>query len=113
MTTTPPPGPSETPSEYADTLNALDAMQQSPAYAVRRRALADAERIIISLERSNRALREDAERLRILEHVAPDHHSGAIKDAWWEHGAGKVPDFYFREIWNAALDAARAGREGK
>jgi len=37
-------------SKHADTLNALDEMQQSVAYAVRRSVLADAERIIVRQE---------------------------------------------------------------
>lgn len=39
-------------SKYADTLNALDEMQKSIAYAARRSVLADAERIIEKLEKN-------------------------------------------------------------
>ena len=41
---------SDTLSKYADTLNALDQMQSSPVYAVRKYVLAAAERIIVDLE---------------------------------------------------------------
>lgn len=37
-------------SDHADTLNALAEMQASPAYAVRRSVLAEAERLIVDLE---------------------------------------------------------------
>ena len=38
-------------SKHADTLNALHEMQQAAVYALRRRVLADAERIIVEQEK--------------------------------------------------------------
>ena len=37
-------------SDYADLLNALDAMANSPAYALRRSVIRQAETVIVSLE---------------------------------------------------------------
>lgn len=45
-------------SVYAELLNALDEMQQSPAYAVRWPILAEAERTIVSLEKEETRLRQ-------------------------------------------------------
>ena len=43
-------------SDYAELLNALSDMQQSPAYAVRRDVLAKSERAIVYLEEKVRSL---------------------------------------------------------
>lgn len=46
-------------SKYANLLNQLSDMQESPAYAARKQVLAEAERLIVELE-------QDAERWRKL-----------------------------------------------
>jgi len=56
---------SDTLSKYADTLNALDQMQQSPAYAVRKPILAAAERIIVDLETELTACQAELARAHI------------------------------------------------
>jgi hypothetical protein len=38
-------------TQYPELLNALSEMQESPAYAVRRSVLAEAERVIVKLEK--------------------------------------------------------------
>ena len=48
-----------TKSKHADLLNALDEMQQSVAYAVRRDVLARAERVILSQEEEIQDLRRE------------------------------------------------------
>ena len=45
-------------SLHADVLNALDEMQQSSAYAVRRGVLAEAEQIIVQQERELQSCKE-------------------------------------------------------
>lgn len=53
-------------SKHADLLNALDQMQQSPAYAVRRQVLAQAERVIPEQEETIAALEHENSLLRDL-----------------------------------------------
>ena len=60
-------------SKHADILNALDQMQQSPFYAVRRSVLARAEQIIVALERelaaARSALAEEERKLELANQV--------------------------------------------
>lgn len=48
-------------SSYAELLNSLDDMQQSPVYAVRKRVLAEAECAIVRLEKEVEELRAEVE----------------------------------------------------
>ncbi len=75
------------PSKHADLLNALDNMQRSPAYAVRREVLARAEAVIVEQERQLSADRqppagEVRERITSLRNVATQ-----IRDGKYVHGA--------------------------
>lgn len=64
-------------SRYADTLNALDEMQQSIAYAARRPVLAEAERIIVYVEQRCKRLESVLHRIADLDYST----SGAAYDA--------------------------------
>lgn len=67
--------PPKIKSRYAAVLNALDEMQQSPYYAVRREVLAQAERAIVELEKDNS---EAQEVYRILLRQAEKGNTGPV-----------------------------------
>lgn len=69
-----------TASRYAETLNALYNMQNSPAYAVRKQVLVDAEAAIVSLESQLAEAQAELKQLRYFH----DKAQVLIDNQMWE-----------------------------